>query len=124
VRYVRDTRIVRFNAAPEPVRRDGRVRVRGTVSKATSCPTGSRAAGCRKGQPGRWTAVVSRPVRLHFDPTGPGASRLVATVRPDSRGRFVARLVQTVAGTWWAELGPTKVQAGSRSRTDLVRVTR
>jgi hypothetical protein len=124
VRYVRDTRIVRFNASPEPVRRDGRVRVRGTVSKATACPTGSRAVGCRKGQPGRWTAVVGRPVQLHFDPAGSGASRLVTTVRPDARGRFVARLAQTVAGTWWAELRPTTVQAGSRSRTDLVRVTR
>lgn len=123
VRYLRATRITAFGAAPEPVRAGSSVRVTGRVQKATACADGSRAAGCRQGQLGRWLPVRQRAVSIYFDPAGPGPARLVASAVPDRTGRFAVRARQATAGRWYAELGATGTFGSSRSRYDTVTTT-
>jgi hypothetical protein len=122
LRFVRATRISRFDASPEPVRAGRRATVTGLVSKATVCAAGSMVAGCRQGQRGRWAPVKAGAVALYFNPTGPAPASLVTTARTDRNGRFVTRVRQYVAGTWSVQRPATATLSGSRSGKDRVRV--
>lgn len=121
VTFKRATKIVRFDASPEPVARGAKVRVTGTVKVARVCTDIYPPFSCGRGAP-IWGKAIARAVNVYFDATGPAAPRLVATTTTNKSGVFTVRRTQTVTGRWYAVVASTDVVAGSTSVRDRVAV--
>ncbi|TMQ94218.1 hypothetical protein ETD83_24290 [Actinomadura soli] len=84
VRY--RTRILDFNAAPEPVNKGGTVTVVGTLQRET---TG-------------WLTYASKAVKFYFLPKGSSTWTYMGTQTTDKSGRFRKGFKATQDGTWRA----------------------
>ncbi|ROO84205.1 hypothetical protein EDD29_1724 [Actinocorallia herbida] len=114
--YVRrETRFTRFDAGPEPVRRSGRLRLEGRITRLDplTTPDGMvRYAGAR--------------VRLYFSDGVQEPRRWVhvANATTDSLGRFTRTVYARRTGYWRAGLTGTADYAPVYSWPDHVRLTR
>ncbi|MCD0453386.1 hypothetical protein LO762_30020 [Actinocorallia sp. API 0066] len=112
----RETRFIRFDAAPEPVRAGGRLRLEGTLARLDPL----RALG------GGLVRYGGANVRLYFsgDHQEPRVWRYVANAVTDADGRFAKTVPARSSGYWRAGHTGSTHYAASRSWPDYVRVTR
>ncbi|WP_377267147.1 hypothetical protein [Peterkaempfera sp. SMS 1(5)a] len=85
------TRIVGFNASPEPVRKGDWVHLNGTVQYNSGTT---------------WKALGRAQVSLYFRPRGAKSYRYLYDVAADSRGRIADFEQATVDGTWAVRILP------------------
>ena len=87
VRY--RTRILDFNAAPEPVKKGGTVTVRGLLQRETD----------------KWKPYASKTVKFYFLPKGSSTWTYLGSQKTDKYGRFRKGFKATKDGTWRAYSG-------------------
>lgn len=80
-----DTKIVKFDAGPEPVHRNGTLTVTGRLLRWTGS---------------KWVGGGTAPIRLEFKARGSKSWQYVDTVGTDRTGRFRIRRVARRDGTW------------------------
>ena len=122
--FKRATRIVHFNASPEPVRKGSPVAVKGQLQRALPCPESGPILlqACEAGRPGYWHRYAGRAVDIYFDPAGAIGPRYKGTATTTTIGTFSKRFTARRPGVWSARFAGTGAHAPSSSRRDYVAV--
>ena len=103
----RNTR-VSADARPEPVDRNGTLRVQGRVTKLTTKL--------------EYVAYRDAVVRVYFKRAGTTTKVLKGKTRTDSRGRYAMSFTARRSGTWYAYLPGSFANSSRWSTGDLVRI--
>jgi hypothetical protein len=103
-----DTRVVSFNAYPEPVKRGKHLRFRGVLQVDDD---------------GVWEAYKGK-VRLYFKPAGSSAYQYVTSTWSNSSGKLYTKVKAWKSGRWKFVYSGDGDTYGDTSRTDYVRVKR
>lgn len=103
-----DTRLIKFNAYPEPVKRGGYLRFRGVLQIDDE---------------GSWVGYQGR-ARLYFKPLGSKKWQYVKSTWSTGSGRLYTKAKAWTSGRWKFTFRGDDDAYGSGSRSDLVRVKR
>ncbi|MCW2877104.1 MAG: hypothetical protein JWQ95_1204 [Sphaerisporangium sp.] len=128
------TRIVGFDATPEPVRKGGKLTLRGEFQVAQcygdwyyAWDTYGRVQGgdnyCRddRGYWNDWHRLGGKDIGVYFRPKGSSHWSYVDTIQTDSDGTFSSKVRAYKSGTWGVRFNDT-TQLGASDAYDYVKV--